>query len=660
MKTKHIILSLSLLTLSISFASGQNSNMLYFMEELGERTDMNPALTPECKGYFDFIVLPNLYLGVGNNALTLHDLVFNQNGKTTSILSPGYDMSNFMRTFPLTTRVNTNFKLNIFNVGWSTQRKNYYTIGLRLRGNVNLFLPRDMFKLVIEGTPNENGVNNYNLRTLGVDATVYSELSAGYARKINDKWQVGGTVKFLMGYANVNSQINQLGLETSRMNWTLSTQGRINASIPVKFGLNENGQLNLNDIQALGVGQYYSLIYNPAGYGAAIDLGFTYKPIKGLTISGAITDLGFINWSKHTLSGSMSGSHIYDGAFDVELGEDNTEEAANILQQLGEDIVNSIDFKEGKSYNRMLMATFYAGIEYGILNNKISFSALSKTQFNPEHIFEEVTVQANFRPAKWFKASVGYTFLEGGWGTMGLGLNATFGALNMYIMTDFLPVNWTMYNANGSNFPLPYRTQYCNLQMGWGYNIGRFVNDRDNDGVKNRKDKCPDTDMDFLRKTYPNAKIKEYITSEGCLKDEDGDGIPDFIDASPNTPLGVVVDSQGCPIDSDADGVPDYLDRCPDTPAGIEVDNYGCPIDSDGDGVPDYRDKCPKTPAEAYGRVDEYGCPKDSDGDGVPDYIDQCPNTPLNTEVDKYGCPKVPEQEEVTEPTEQIEQDLEK
>ena len=102
------------------------------------------------------------------------------------------------------------------------------------------------------------------------------------------------------------------------------------------------------------------------------------------------------------------------------------------------------------------------------------------------------------------------------------------------------------------------------------------------------------------------------------------------------------------------------MDRCPDTPAGIEVDNYGCPIDSDGDGVPDYRDKCPKTPAEAYGRVDEYGCPKDSDGDGVPDYIDQCPNTPLNTEVDKYGCPKVPEQEEVTEPTEQIEQDLEK
>jgi OmpA-OmpF porin, OOP family len=60
--------------------------------------------------------------------------------------------------------------------------------------------------------------------------------------------------------------------------------------------------------------------------------------------------------------------------------------------------------------------------------------------------------------------------------------------------------------------------------------------------------------------------------------DSDGDGVPDGIDACPNTPVGVKVDSRGCPLDSDGDGVPDYLDKCPDTPRGTKVDATGCPI----------------------------------------------------------------------------------
>ena len=59
-------------------------------------------------------------------------------------------------------------------------------------------------------------------------------------------------------------------------------------------------------------------------------------------------------------------------------------------------------------------------------------------------------------------------------------------------------------------------------------------------------------------------------------------------------------------IDSDGDGVPDYRDACPDTPQGVSVDDRGCPLDSDGDGVPDYRDDCPNTPAGAL--VDARGC----------------------------------------------------
>ena len=43
--------------------------------------------------------------------------------------------------------------------------------------------------------------------------------------------------------------------------------------------------------------------------------------------------------------------------------------------------------------------------------------------------------------------------------------------------------------------------------------------------------------------------------------------------------------------DYDDDGIIDFYDKCPNTPIGVEVDTLGCPIDSDGDGLADYLDK---------------------------------------------------------------------
>ena len=148
--------------------------------------------------------------------------------------------------------------------------------------------------------------------------------------------------------------------------------------------------------------------------------------------------------------------------------------------------------------------------------------------------------------------------------------------------------------------------------------------DSDKDGVPDYIDQCPDTPVGVV------------VDELGCPIDSDKDGVPDYLDKCPNTPLGIAVDKFGCPLDSDMDGIPDYLDKCPDTPQGVIVDEFGCPLDSDKDGVPDYLDKCPDTPQGV--KIDSVGCPIDSDHDGVPDYHDKCPDTPPNTTVDSNGC----------------------
>ena len=146
------------------------------------------------------------------------------------------------------------------------------------------------------------------------------------------------------------------------------------------------------------------------------------------------------------------------------------------------------------------------------------------------------------------------------------------------------------------------------------------------------------TNVEAVPYSSPTGTInQDHLQVYGILefalgkRDADGDGVKDKKDVCPDTPAGVLVDEKGCPLDGDGDGIPDYLDECPDQ-AGPEKFN-GCP-DTDGDGIRDKDDDCP----EEAGLAKFNGCP-DTDEDGVMDSKDKCPNTPKGCPVDEYGCP---------------------
>lgn len=160
--------------------------------------------------------------------------------------------------------------------------------------------------------------------------------------------------------------------------------------------------------------------------------------------------------------------------------------------------------------------------------------------------------------------------------------------------------------------------RFLHHNFGLTFALGK-PKDTDQDGVPDRKDKCPDTPT--------GVKVDE----NGCPVDTDKDGVADYQDNCPD--VAGVAALNGCP-DRDNDGVADAQDECPDQPGTVAL--KGCP-DADGDGVADKNDACPDTPAGT--QVDARGCPLDADADGVPDALDKCPNTPAGTQVDSTGCP---------------------
>ncbi len=220
----------------------------------------------------------------------------------------------------------------------------------------------------------------------------------------------------------------------------------------------------------------------------------------------------------------------------------------------------------------------------------------TKTEFGAE-----LEPTLNFRPygdnsiiAPFLTGGVGggyYTNKFGAYAPVGVGVQANFNSIT-YIFLQ------AQYRFTLVPKVLDDAILYS---LGFAQNIGKLdppapppppvpvVTDRDNDGVQDVDDKCPDT---------PGS-----AALMGC-PDRDGDGIADGDDKCPDQ--AGTAKYEGCPVpDTDGDGINDESDKCV-TVAGV-AKYQGCPVpDTDGDGVNDDDDKCVSRPGPASNQ----GCPE--------------------------------------------------
>ena len=596
-------------------ANSQQVNTMYFMENVPVRNYLNPAFQPLSDFYFGLPILGYSQFSIGNNSVTLKDIIYKQNNQTIFFFDPAGNKQTFYNLLKPTTYLQADVNLNLLDFGFRSG-KSYWTFSLSQKMNGNISIPKDMLKFTLFGAQDLYN-NMFNFNSLSTDFTLYTEAALGYSSKINDKLSAGGKLKYLYGLANISVINKNLGLNTGVDQWVVTGKGTLNAALPGTF------EIQNNDLKTLTYTSPASTDYlKPKGMGAAVDLGVSFKPIDNLSLSASLTDLGFITWNQNVNNLNYNINYTYNGVGSINILNSNFNS-----QSIPDSIVNGLDrsttlSRTQKAYTTYINTKLNVGAEYSFLQNKLSIGVLSRTIKQQNNIFEEITGSVNGRPTNWFNMSLSYSVMNGRMSNIGAGLGLRTGFVSWTLAADYIP----LYYVSSSNVMIPYNTKGLNFALGINF-VFNTHKDSDHDGVVDKLDKCPET---------PKG-VK--VDKNGCPIDSDGDGVPDYLDKCPNTPKGTKVDKKGCPLplDSDGDGIADDLDKCPNTPKGVKVDKNGCPIDSDDDGVPDYLDKCSNTPASV--KVDSVGCPIDTDHDGVPDYLDKCADTPKGVKVDKNGCP---------------------
>lgn len=445
--------------------SAQELRTSYFMETSNYRHQMNPALLDS--PYFGMF-FSNINVGMTGN-IGAKQFIFDTNGlpgytgnyRYTTFMDPNVDAKTFLNKLHDKNRFDLYLNYNLFSVGFKAWG-GVNLLELNLRSNTNLTLPKGLFEFAKTAGEKEH----YEFGGLGMRTQNYMELALGHSRDINKQWRVGGKLKFLIGAAYADFTADNVTLDMTEDAWRIQSNAQVKASLLKSDVIHEDPSKNSADGRPR-VKELDNFGFSLPGFGMALDLGVTYKPIENLTLSAAITDLGFISW-KNTHHASSQGDYTFDGFNNIYIGsdKDQTEDIDDQFDQIGDDLEEMFSvYDDGtKTATQALAATLNVGAEYKLpAYDKLKFGFLYTSRIHGKYSWHQGMLNVGVRPVKWFECNVNGAVTSTGVTAGGM-LSLKAPHFNFYIAADRffskmgkqgVPLNSSNGNITfGMTFPL--------------------------------------------------------------------------------------------------------------------------------------------------------------------------------------------------------------
>jgi hypothetical protein len=463
---KMFTFRLNFLLLSILFVKGnfilaQQSNTLYYMKGVPQSHMLNPATKPPCNFYIGVPVVSLFQVNVENSGFSLSDVMW-QDGDSTRIFFNRLEwQDDFLDNFGKSNYISADVNTHLISFGFKSG-PTYISYDLTERVSFRFSYPRDLFKLLMKG--NELG-DEFDLSGFGIEAYSMMEFAVGVSREINDQLMVGTRTKILFGHTNISTRKTDMSIATD-FDWVIRSRFDLNASLPmVDIPTDSVGDFKFDDIDTKDKVSSTDIVNIVTGNkGLAIDLGVHYKPIENLILSGSLIDLGFIRWKNNTYNISQDAEYVFDG-LDVDLGETDS-----IFDNFIDTLENTFVFKSTEEpYTSFLAGKLYIGATYQIIE-EISAGILLRSEIFKGRLREQLTLSANFYPARIVSASLSWTMMNRTFNNLGFGLSLKPGPFNIYIISDNIPLTFAVEQSSGA--PIPYNARTMNFRFGINFIIG--------------------------------------------------------------------------------------------------------------------------------------------------------------------------------------------
>ena len=403
----------------------------YFLDNYTYSYRVNPGAPVDGEPYVFFS------LGIGNILADAHSNLslgsFLNSSQTAFLFDSSVSTEEALAGFDRQNALLLNANVNLLTFGRQTE-SNRFSVELNLRSDSSLKFPYEFIysgKSALVGFAEDVWIPDYTFSGVNLSANAYTEVALGYTQKIGDLVTVGGRIKGLVGLAGArfvdlasDVALEKLGQPDEYIKGSIT--GRVDVASPAGFqvGTFSNGTDLLYDMYDV---DYVHLLTNVlgghksiAGWGAGLDLGATFEPVEGLSLSASLIDLGFITWNR-TIGGAFSFNTSY-----FATGSENNDEIGTRLF--------AVEVDETAHYTTSLDVTAHVGAKYRMpFYDRLSVGVLGTFR----KYLTEVRAGVDVTPADFISLAGSLGFSN--YGTdFGLALNFKLPILNFFVGTDAL------------------------------------------------------------------------------------------------------------------------------------------------------------------------------------------------------------------------------
>lgn len=481
-----------MLLFATAFAATASAQFLRtaYLQDVPYSLQMNPAQVPS-HGYFSPILGP-LSMTLQSNSFGATDIqdMFDKGGDY-------YQSNDFLDKLKSENNLNLNMSWDQISFGWFAGN-NFYSFNTGTRIEMGATIPKSIFTFMndMNGNTFDNDMwkkgLNADLDGERIAMQIYQEIGFGFARKINDKLTVGGKLKLLLGAANFDFEIKKMEIHTptgididkvqkmgtgapddpflnANLDWSKFKDGGYKSDAVLQAVRNEigahgtagisvaaSGKASMGGLEwkyekdAQGNNSYINGAdmkgFKISGYGLGIDLGATYEVMDNLEITAAITDLGFISWSKSE-SKEVEAKLGENGSVEYNLDQDETTYNSDgtvkayglydfATKVASNEVVNfdMLQMEESKSdgYTTSLYTTLALGGQYTL--GDLVVGALYTGRFAKPKTISELTLSGAYNLSSWLNVALSYSMIQSAGKSFGIG----FKAGPIYVGTDYM------------------------------------------------------------------------------------------------------------------------------------------------------------------------------------------------------------------------------
>ncbi|QZE13789.1 hypothetical protein K4L44_14675 [Halosquirtibacter laminarini] len=450
-RTVRFVLPLVIILL-FSYHKGLSQELtLYFMDGVPQAGDFNPAHYPYTGvGYIGVPGLGRLDVGARTNGIRYSDIFRKGTGERKDSLV--LDMNSFYDATKEYNYLYQESSVSLLSYGFRAG-DNVFMMDISTRNIAYGFYDKSLMDILYKGngafdTPVSNGIQTLNTKEMGFEAYQFNQIAIGYSRGYNDQIVIGFRVKFLAGLSALKLDDMRFEVQTKEDGTLLEIkpEGVLSGAGPLEYTVKDDpGKVDENGfpqqyLAGVGLPTFNAAYFtNMSNYGGAFDLGVEYKYNHQLVFGASIMDLGFIRWSQEVNSFEQQGSFKYTGV-DISNGFNENapgyEDPSNAFSSIKDSVTNSFRFHpSGNVFKSVLPMKAYFSVGYRP-NWWLTLGAISRVRFQNWKPCFSSTITAGTLIGEWLNISTSYSYIEGSYDNVGLGLATRTGPIQFYLATD--------------------------------------------------------------------------------------------------------------------------------------------------------------------------------------------------------------------------------